>query len=347
MKVVLLFPKRYSVAKSAEDTFESMGDDVLSLDYRTILKKYDTALNTQMFRLPFNIRQIWEKYYFGKINDWYINQFEAIKPDIIVIYNNEMLLPSTLKWLKERNTRIIFFLGDNPLYTFTSRYNLAVLDYADLILSPDSFWESQLKKTGLHKIIHFMFSTPNNMYYQIGNDNESYASRSIEVLYVGISYNDSWGYKKAKFLSHFTNSKLQLHGNRTWKKWFEFFPELEKHFIEKESFIKTEKLNHLYNRAKIIPVDGNPGLMHGLHLRVFESLGSGALPLMEWQDDLGFLFEGYNELPAVHSYSEIPELVDYYLKNEDIRSKTVESMKKIYNEKFSPIENGKIIYNSL
>ena len=138
-----------------------------------------------------------------------------------------------------------------------------------------------------------------------------------------------------------------MHGNRTWKKWFEFFPELETHFIEKESFIKTEKLNQMYNQAKIIPVDGNPGLMHGLHLRVFESLGSGALPLMEWQDDLSFLFEGYNEIPAARSYSEIPELVEYYLKNEDIRLKTVETMNKIYNDKFSHIENGKIIYNSL
>ena len=113
-----------------------------------------------------------------------------------------------------------------------------------------------------------------------------------DILYVGMSYNDSWGYKKARFLNYFVNNKLTIYGNKAWKRWFKFYPALEKYFIENNGLIPIRELNMMYNCSKIIPVDGNPGIFNGIHERILETLSAGVLPLMEWNGDMDFIFKG-------------------------------------------------------
>lgn len=247
-----------------------------------------------------------------------------------------MMLPETLAWIKNRNIKIAFFLGDNPLYTPNSRFNLTVLEYADAVFVPDTFWQLQLTKIGLPDIYHLVLPLPETEYFPITSLSPDDIQRfQTDVLYVGMSYNDSWGYKKAKFLSFFVNSDLQIHGNSAWKRWFQFFPQIEKHFIEKKGYIPTEKLNRMYNCTKIIPVDGNPGIFNGIHIRIFEALSSGTLPLMEWNADMDYIFNSISDLPAVMDYRGIPEMVKYYLSNEDARQKMVSEMVKTYKNRFS------------
>ena len=92
-----------------------------------------------------------------------------------------------------------------------------------------------------------------------------------EILYVGSSYLNSWGYKKALLMSRFTGFNFRIYGNSAWKRWFSFFPELE--WVYNESgFIPQAKINRMFNMTKLIPVDGNPGILNGVHLRVSEAL---------------------------------------------------------------------------
>lgn len=252
-----------------------------------------------------------------------------------------MLLPATLKWIKGLGIKVGFYLGDNPLYSSTSRYNLAILDYADAIFAPDTFWIGQLQKIGFKNVNHFLVAIPNQQYHHIDALKEEESSKkTTDIIYAGISYHDSWGYKKARFLNQFTGFNLQLHGNKTWKRWFAFFPELESHFMLKNDYIPVETLNLLYNSAKIMPVDGNPGLMNGIHLRTLEALGSGVLPLMERQKDLEIIFEGTASDATVSSYLEIPERTSHFLTYESERVNTVLKMKSIYEEKYNPTING-------
>ena len=350
MKVTLLIPSKYSLSKTFELIFKKSGFEVSKVNFRNATKSYESKINTQIYRLPYGYRQKWNNYYFKKINKWYIDQFQKEKPDLVFIYNNEMLLPETLQWLKGKKTKIAFFLGDNPLYTHTSPYNLTVLDYADAIFVPDTFWLFQLQKMGLKNVHHLLFPLPVDDYHPVNLaeiDTVFKALHQSDVFYAGMCYNDSWGYKKAKFLSHFKNFDLKIYGNKAWKRWFPFFPELEKHFSESTSFIPTEDLNKMYNLTKLMPVDGNPGIFNGIHLRVIEAISAGTLPIIEYNKDMDLIFDGLDDLPVVKDYRGIPEIAGWYLINDKARIAKVLEMKKVFENKFNESKISDFILTKL
>lgn len=336
MKALLLVPRRYSIASSLEETLKHKGVECQFLDFNEALNKWDCKINVQIFRLSNNIRQNWDHYFYTKINKWYIAQFKIIKPDLVFVYNNEMLLPETLIWLKKNNIKIAFFLGDNPLFSFTNRYNLTILQYADGVFMPDTFWKDQLKKMGLSTIHHLILPLPEKQYFPISDlDKTEKQKLKTDVLYSGTCYDNSWGYKKALFMNYFTNTNFQLHGNKTWDRWVDFFPKLKNCFIQNDGNIPLVQLNKMFNCTKIIPVDGNPGLLNGIHIRIGEALSSGTLPFMEWNADMDFVFDGINDLPIVKDNREIPELLNYFLNNEEKRIELVKNMQTAYCEKYN------------
>ena len=58
-------------------------------------------------------------------------------------------------------------MGDSPFYTPQNNYYLACLSYADLILSPDSFWSQQLCTIGLNNTMYFMPGPDGKSYFRI------------------------------------------------------------------------------------------------------------------------------------------------------------------------------------
>jgi len=344
---LLCFPQNNSIGKILADTLRSAGLSCAQISYTAALRQWEKRLEVQMFRLPDRVRSKWEAHYLGKINRWYLRQFAAHQPGLVFIYNNEMLLPETLRWLKERQVQIAFLLADNPLYTFTNRYNLTILEYADAIFVPDTFWQQQLKKMGLQPVHHFLLPLPDGYYPTEQITSEERRSFTADALYVGMGYKDAWGYKKARFLSYFADCKLRIFGNEAWERWFPFFPELRPCFIKRDTLIPTEQLNKMYNCAKIIPVDGNPGIMNGIHLRVLEALAAGTLPLMEWNADVDFIFEEVADLPVVKDYQGIPEMVRCYLADEAARKRKVEEMRACYARRYSQELAGRYLLDCL
>ncbi|MCB0651098.1 MAG: glycosyltransferase family 1 protein [Saprospiraceae bacterium] len=346
MKVLFFVPERYSLFHSFKEIFKVWEAEVYPIDFNATLKKWEIQFNVQVFRLPNKWRVRWETYFMDKINRYYRQVYDRRLPDLVFIYNNEMLLPETLEYFK-RKSKIAFFLGDHPLYTSLNRYYLSLLNYADAIFAPDTFWVSQLKKMGLKNVHFFQAGIPSSHYYEKQLSEVSYQKLKSEILYVGMCYTDNWGYKKAKFLNYFSDHDLQIHGNRHWERWFSFFPNLEPHFRLKSQYYNTDYLNDLLNATKIVPVDGNPGLINGVHIRLYEALGSGALPLLEWQNDLDEIFPAHAELPAPKSYDEINEITRFYLQNEADRKEKVAWMKKIITEKYSPKNNAHQMFKAL
>jgi hypothetical protein len=335
MKTLLLVPKRYSLNHTFSEFFGLLGAEIHTVELSDATKKWESLLHSQIFRTPEKWRLKWENYYFKKVNAHYLERFRQIKPDVVFVYNSELLLPETVEEFKRRGAKISFFLGDSPFYTHINRYFLPLLFMSDATFVPDSFWIHQLKKTGVKNLHFFQTEIPHTDYYPKQLAPETYAALKSEVLYIGMCYTDSWGYKKARFLSHFTGFDLNIHGNRHWKRWFSFFPELAACFHERDAYIPVERMNDMYNATKIIPVDGNPGLLHGPHLRIWEALGAGALPLMEWQHDLVEIFGENADIPAVKTYDEIGEIAAYYLHHEEARQEKIAWMKSVISRKYS------------
>ncbi len=346
MKVLLLIPQGYyGFFHTIKDTFESLGGEVHSLNYKTVIKGWEERVNTQIYRLPDKFRRRWEARYFKQINQYYLTEYDRLQPDIVFIYNNEMLLPETVQHFKKRS-KVAFFLGDCPYYTPTNRHFLPILFHADAVYTTDTFWISALKKLGLKQGHHLYPSFP-RQHFKKELSSELYDELKSEVLYVGMCYKTSWGYKKANFISNFTGFDLHLHGGDSWQRWFEYFPELKGAYKERTGYISVERLNDMYNATKVAPVDANPGLLHAVHWRMLEALGSGALPLMEWQEGVDELFGGIDGVPAVKVFEEAKEMTQYYLDNEDKRLEMVAQLTNRINENHSMEKNAAFIKQTL
>ncbi len=346
MKVLFSIPKAYGFHKSFEENFQQLGGEVYSVNYFDFLSSWELKLDAQAFRYPYRLRKKWKNYFLKKVNATYLQEYDRIKPDIVLIYNGGMFLPETLEYFKKRS-KVAFFLGDCPYYTQQGTEFISVLYQADAIYTYDTFWIEQLRKIGI-KDIHFFYphiSTEHHHKKQLSA--ESYERLKSEVLYVGHNYKNNWGFKKAKFLSYFTDFEFQLHGNASWRRWFEFFPELDTAFREQVGYISVESLNEMYNATKIAPIDANPGLLNAIHWRIQEVLGSGTLPLLEWQKGVDEIFGEGAEVPAVKCFDEIKEMVAYYLENESQRLEKVEWMSKIMAERHSLERNSEFIRHTL
>ena len=89
------------------------------------------------------------------------------------------------------------------------------------------------------------------------------------------------------------------------------------------------------------------GLLHAVHWRMLEALGSGALPLMEWQNDVEEIFGKDADVPAVKCFDDAREMADFYLKNEDKRLEKVAWMTQLIKEKYSIEKNAALLSQTL
>jgi spore maturation protein CgeB len=187
-----------------------------------------------------------------------------------------------------------------------------------------------------------------NQYFEMDKDEIGGDIPVSEILYSGMSYVNSWGYKKALFMNQFIDYDLHIYGSKHWKKWFNDFPALKDKFTESE-YIPVERLNAMMNKSKIIPVDGNPGILNGFHLRLLEALGAGALPVVEYRRDVEHeLFKGFRSMvPLVHDYRKAGDIAGYYIKNEKERKELVSELKDHIIRQYSPEKNAEKIMDWL
>lgn len=339
-RALLLCPAHYSLSNSLKDILELISGEVKHSDIRSVISTTDLKLNSQMFRFPNAIRERWESHFLSKANRLVLDLIDNYSPDLVLIYNSQFLKPETCKVISQRS-KLVFFLGDSPFFTPQNNYYLSCLNHADLILSPDTFWAEQLRILGLYRTLYFIPGVDEKSYFRIDDEISQTNEKDTEVLYVGSCYLNSWGYKKALLMNYFTAFNFRLYGNSAWRRWFTFFPALETVYTE-SGFISQEQLNRMYNRTRIIPVDGNPGIINGVHLRMFEALAAGALPLIEYRRDVDtILFRGFKEeLPIIRDYRNAAEMASAYLKNDREREELVAAMNTFLKVEYSHDANA-------
>lgn len=346
-RALLLCAKKYSLFNSCIELLAELAQETRGIDIRSRISAADLRINAQIYRLPFKIKNRWETYFLKKANKILIAEIQNFDPDLILVYNSEYLLPETCAEIKKK-AELVFFMGDSPFYTPLNNYYLTCLIYADLILSPDSFWIEQLNTMGLRQTVFYVPGIDETSYFMLNGPDRLKELDERDVLYAGSCYVNSWGYKKALLMSQFTRFNFRLYGNAMWKRWFRFFPELEGKYVEAE-FIPAQKLNRMLNSSKMTPVDGNPGILNGFHLRLLEALGAGTLPLVEYRKDVEkLLFKGCRAiLPLIKDYSKAGDLVEYFLKNESERQGLVKELKDYVLSHYNAKANSEMLLEAL
>lgn len=345
MKVILFIPRMYSLADMLTNGFEKNGCEVKVADYQSMMPKWYNKIYDKTVGFPNRILKHFKPNYYESINDRYLDFILKEKPDLILIYNNQFFLPKTLEKIKN-NCQIVFYLGDNPLWSKTFDYNLEILKYSDLTISPDSYWMNELSSIGMPNIVCDFIGYSSKIFFPVAKISDKMKLKyQSDLLFIGRNYSDSSGFKRLLFLNSFEGLNLKIFGGEEWSKWLPSFSNLIMRFNLLESRISNEELNIAINCCKIYPIDQNTGIVNGIHARVFEVIGAGSLPVMEWRKDIDAVFGDL--LPVIKNYNDSINIVKPYLLNERLRIETIKKLKLHMDSNYTPEKYTERLLNHL
>ncbi|HNA32443.1 MAG TPA: hypothetical protein PL106_04930 [Flavobacteriales bacterium] len=333
MKCLLLAPTRYPFIRSIGAGLHANGLEVVQVDFRDLFGTTTNALNDKYSSLPRRVRRLWEDPYVRRTNQEYLRIFRELKPDLVFIYNDQLLRPETVNAFKEQ-ARVAFYLGDHPLYTPTNPYNLSILSASSCTITPDSFWCEQLTRMGLKNTVVDHFGINPEVHHPVEPTAEQRADLGADLVYIGSASKTNWGYKRARFLDLFSGMDLRAWITGPMDRWYREFPALATK-VRPHARFDAAFNNLVYNCAKLAPVELVPSLFHGIHVRVFDVLGAGIMPLCEYSRDLEAVF-GETGMPLIRDYREAADLARHWIGADDERKGTVERMRAVAIARYAP-----------
>jgi len=345
MKVLLFFSGQSSLSHIFKQIFSIKSSDVELVNYLDFLPHFYHRLHDKAGKMPGVIEQKIRDQYLKQIQLKYVEIINAKKPDLIFIYNDQMLCAETLDKVN-KNIKIGVFLADSPLFLQKRPHIIGLIRRADVVFAPDTYWLEQCRMLGVKKAEYLIPGYNAQYHFKISPNSNQLEKYGSDVFFMGSPYNDNWGYKRALFLSKFCGFDFYFLGPDCWKEWFAYFPELADKWILKKEYLSDEELNIMMNCTKIIPVDANAGIINGLHIRVFDTIAAGVLPLIEYRKDLDCIFENV-DLPFIKNYNDIPDLVNYFINHNSERNALVANLKNVVLKKYSHQNAADIIYTTL
>ncbi len=334
MKILILAPKNLTLAQTFENGLRTNGCAVTLHDYRDKIGKLQASTISQVKRLPRKIRSSWEGNFIQYINKGHIEKFRNTDPDIVLLYNSEFLAPETVK-LFQASAKVVYYLGDSPFFTPVYERFLECLTLADRILCSDTYWIEQMRMVNINTARFFIpGSNPLTNFRKEVSDKER-KIYSSDLVFIGQAYSGAWGYKRAYFLDQFSDLDIKIYSSNRFSLWYHQFPGLQKRVIVQRNWISHEEHNTILNCCKLYPVDANPAVINGLHIRILDCLASGILPLVEHRGDVETVFKEVH-LPLIRSYAEAGDLARHFLQNEDLRTSTLEELRAFAQERYTP-----------
>lgn len=345
MKILLFSSGQSSLSHIFKQIFSQKLSDVEVINYLDFLPGSFHRLLDKSGRLPGIIEHRIRSFYFKQIQKKYAEIITRKKPDLIFVYNDQMLSADTIE-KTTKSTKLGVYLADSPLFLQKRPHIIGLMRRADVVFAPDTYWLEQCKMLGASKTEYLIPGYNEQHHFKIDPNAEQFKRYASDVFFMGSPYKDTWGYKRALFLSKFCNYNFYFLGPKSWKYWFTYFPELEEHFVLKQGYLPDNELNVMMNCSKIIPVDANPGIINGFHVRVLDCIAAGVMPLVEYRKDLKDILKG-SGLPLIKNYDEIPELAAYFINNDFERTTLVERLQHTVLQKYNIHTAADIIFSAL
>lgn len=333
-RALLIFPKMYSMVKAFEEGFKENGWDVKNHDTTAGINKTQIKIYRNLHKFPGKIRTRWHRHFLNVINKKFMEHFLDYEPQIVLAYNSGMLMPETMKEIQKK-AKVCFYMGDSPFYPTRTDTYLSCLLNADLVLSPDSYWRKQLTGMGIGTVKPFLIGTSKESNHVKQVSEKEKKKWGSDLVFVGITSPSTRGHKRILFLNQFSDLDLKIYTSTKIHTWYKEFPKLKKRVVHPEKRLTDAELNTLLNCCKLYPVEVPSGLINGVHLRIFECIGSGILPLAEYRKDINEIFakEG---LPIIRDFNKASEQALYYLKNEDERRDIIDGLQEFVKKNYSP-----------
>lgn len=341
MRILTLIPEAYTLLNTIKRSFEKMNHEVININYPSFFKAWQNRLITQTIGLPHTVKnkiKIHDQYR-KKINQIYLQHVYDYQPDLVFVYNDQYLTRETAREI-QKLTRLAFILGDNPFFFHNHPlHELGMFLNADFVFSCDSYITNSFIKAGQLNASEIYFGYDTTVCYPKQPSPEERVKYSSDVVMIGRLYPtiiSSWTYKRLWFYNQFKDMDLKIYGPG-WHKYKEAFPELIQKVTNPGHYLSFDEVNTILSCCKVYPVEANPGIVNGIHLRVFDCIGSEILPLVEYTKDLENVFWDV-EVPMIRDYGRAEEIARFYIANEEKREKLKKELKQFVDSYYTPVK---------
>lgn len=303
-KVLIIGPSFFNFNHSISNAFKELSYDTKIVSYDEPIHPF-TIKNAILHKTLPNKESI-KKESRLLFNQFICKEYNSFTPDIVFIYNGDILEIETIVHFKKRSKVAIWLL--DALYRHPQVEALAQFTSAFFCFEKDDVLSLDTKGINSYFLpqacdttIYFPLSIP----------------KDIDILFVGTLYQYP---KRIEFLkkivSHYKNYNIQIYGiyKPIYKnpiKWL--FREKRKIFKNKN--VTPSEVNILYNRAKICINIHHEQSKNGANPKVFEIAGSKSFQITDWNPFLEKAFP-HGQIALYHSDNELLSMIDYFLKKD-------------------------------
>ncbi len=301
MKILVFGNRFFSINESVAAALAGHGLEVRTADYR------DEWYPKNFCRNP--VRRRRSVVCFQKIQEFLKRRLVEEKPEVLFAISGNVLLPETLKWVREKGIGLVLVLLDSIHRLPLTQLGLSYYDLVYIFEPTDLAFVSRLN--GSVSYLPPAFNP--DFYFPI-----SEAEKSYDVTFVGTPY-----HQRLELLDELCRLALEKgvrvalvgkywhRGIRRWK--FRFnYPSIYR-FVLKNGMISPPDVNILYNRSKVvlnhhIDIEGE-----AVNCRLFDIAGAGAFQLVDYRCGLGELFKIGEEVVTYSSLEDFTEKIKYFL----------------------------------
>ena len=333
-KIFLFVPTEYPLGTILEEGLFACGVETILFDFAYFYNKIILNLFYRSTDLPKKMAFHFPQWFINRVNKKYLELVNQLKPGAIIVYNDQYLLPETIRSIKKNNCILINILGDNPFYIWKRNSNIEAMMEMSYVLAPDTYWVKQIKEMGFHNISFFLPGFTKKINFKVKPSKTDYLKYKSDLIMIGNLQRTNWGFKRAYFYNLFADLDIKIYG-QNWDKWLNSFPKLKDKVIQPKTRISAKLMNTMLNCSKIYPIEHNPTIINGIHSRVFESIASGILPLVEYRKDLDLVFNNC-EIPIITSYTTAGSIAAELIKNEKKRIKLLDELSTFIDSAYNP-----------
>jgi len=303
--VLIIGPNYFNFPQAASASFEREGwSSVIDL-YDTPVHPYTTLMKWR-YKLSHHKERIRNRSR-QQYNTHILDVFLKTSPALVFIMNGEILSDETLDIMR-RSAKVVVWLFDNRDRLPDA---LSHVDHADKLFcyeQDDVDWYARQGKKA--------------WFLPQACDTETYhpldVSKDIDILFIGNLYTSPKRMKTMQgVVEHFSSDYIiKVYGR--YKPWFKgFFTWLtrEHREIYMNKMIAPDRVNELYNRAKVVLNIHQELQKDGANPRTFEIPASGAWQICDYNPYIEKLFNP-GEIGIYHNLDELYDLIEKGLKQD-------------------------------
>lgn len=284
------------------------------------LKKFASSLGLEPTLL---IRQLfWAVMMSQEIDKRLIALAEKFMPDLVLVLKGEMVLPKTLRKLKELSSKpfLANWWVDNPIYQDDKHkwliFPRCVPHYDHLFIFDRSYFQA-LEDLGARKISFLPCAADSKNYYPVSLSVGQSSQLACNVCFIA-SYYPARGELIAPFLDV---PGLAIWGGG-WTDFLERKGVRDVHRIVRGQYLQIEDVNKAYQAARFVLNSHHPQSKRGgLNSRAFEIAASGGAQLMDYIPEMEELLVPGEEVIVYRSPQEGADLARELVKNHAIRDR--------------------------